>query len=119
VLVLDEPTASFFDVRGEEEVYQRFLELAARADHHRHLAPVLHVRPRDRIVVLDQGKGGRGGTHRELCGPAAVCAMYNLQASRFDDGEERGRGPRWLSPARALAHAGHSHCRPIPVRAAV
>jgi ATP-binding cassette subfamily B protein len=92
VLVLDEPTASL-DVRGEAEVYQRFLELA------RGLTTIVishrfsTVRRADRIVVLEQGAVVEHGSHQDLLRSGGRYAtMYNLQAARFDDGGTTRRG---------------------------
>src|SRR5204863_2544777 len=84
VLVLDEPTAAL-DVRGEAEVYQRFLELTRGVTtiviSHRFST----VRQADRIVVLDDGRVVEDGTHDQLVRAGGrYAAMYNLQASRFD-----------------------------------
>jgi ATP-binding cassette, subfamily B, bacterial len=90
VLVLDEPTASL-DVRGEAEVYERFLALTRGVTtiviSHRFST----VRRADRIIVLEGGRVVEDGTHDRLMRAAGRYAtMYTLQASRF--GDERG-GP--------------------------
>jgi ATP-binding cassette, subfamily B, bacterial len=87
VLVLDEPTASL-DVRGEAEVYDRFLELTRGVTSvvisHRFST----VRRADRIVVLAHGRVAESGTHDELIRAGGrYAAMYTLQASRFGGAE--------------------------------
>jgi ATP-binding cassette subfamily B protein len=86
VLVLDEPTASL-DVRGEAEVYDRFLELTRGVTSivisHRFST----VRRADRIVVLRGGRVVEDGTHDQLVRAGGRYAeMYALQASRFGGG---------------------------------
>jgi len=83
VLVLDEPTASL-DVRGEAEVYERFLELTRGVTtiviSHRFST----VRRADRIVVLEHGSVVEDGSHDALIAAGGRYAtMYALQAARF------------------------------------
>jgi ABC-type multidrug transport system fused ATPase/permease subunit len=84
LLILDEPTASL-DVRGEAEVYDRFLELTRGVTtiviSHRFST----VRRADRIIVVESGQVIEDGTHEELVlHPSGRYAhMYSLQASRF------------------------------------
>jgi ATP-binding cassette subfamily B protein len=86
VLILDEPTAAL-DVRGEAEVYERFLDLTRGATtlviSHRFST----VRRADRIVVIDEGRVVEDGTHDALVAAGGVyAAMYSLQARRFEGG---------------------------------
>jgi ATP-binding cassette, subfamily B, bacterial len=83
VLILDEPTASL-DVRGEAEVYQRFLELTRGLTtlviSHRFST----VRRADRIVVVEHGRVVESGSHSQLVQRKGRYAeMYALQAARF------------------------------------
>jgi ATP-binding cassette subfamily B protein len=84
ILILDEPTA-WLDVRGEAEVYQRFLELT------RGLTTIVishrfsTVRRADRIVVIERGRVVETGSHAELMDlrDGRYAEMYTLQAARF------------------------------------
>jgi ATP-binding cassette, subfamily B, bacterial len=84
LLILDEPTAAL-DVRGEAEVYQRFLELTRGVTtiviSHRFST----VRRADRIVVVEGGQVIEDGTHEHLVRKpnGRYAEMYELQASRF------------------------------------
>ncbi len=85
VLILDEPTAAM-DVRGEAEVYERFLELTKGVTtiviSHRFST----VRRADRIVVVEHGRVVEDGTHHDLLAAGGLYArMYRLQAARFVD----------------------------------
>ncbi len=84
ILIMDEPTASL-DVRGESEVYQRFLELTRGVTtiviSHRFST----VRRADRIVVIEHGQVVESGSHSELMDVrnGRYADMYTLQAARF------------------------------------
>jgi ATP-binding cassette subfamily B protein len=85
VLILDEPTASL-DVRGEAQVYERFIELTQGVTtiviSHRFST----VRRADRIVVVEHGRVVEDGTHADLVRDRGrYAALYALQAARFED----------------------------------
>ncbi|HEV3332394.1 MAG TPA: ABC transporter ATP-binding protein [Bryobacteraceae bacterium] len=90
VVLLDEPTAQL-DVRGEAEIFERILAAT------RHATTILishrfsTVRHADRICVLEHGKVVELGTHDELMAARGrYHTMFELQASRFGEGEEEG-----------------------------
>jgi ATP-binding cassette, subfamily B, bacterial len=90
VVVLDEPTAQL-DVRGEAEIFQRILKATKECTtlliSHR-FSTVQHA---DRICVLDGGRVAELGTHAELMALGGrYRQMYDLQASRFVEGEPDG-----------------------------
>ena len=83
LLALDEPTANL-DVRAEQELFERFLELTSG------LTTILishrfsTVRLADRICVLHEGRIAESGTHDELVDLGRLYAtMFQLQAARF------------------------------------
>ena len=83
LLALDEPTANL-DVRAEQELFERFLELTSG------LTTILishrfsTVRRADRICVLHEGRIAESGTHDELVDLGRLYAtMFQLQAARF------------------------------------
>ncbi|MGH9077606.1 MAG: hypothetical protein ACRDY0_09190 [Acidimicrobiales bacterium] len=91
VLVLDEPTAHL-DVRGEVELFDRFLEVTRGCTtiliSHRFST----VRRADAIVVLDGGRAVEEGTHAELvAGQGRYARLFALQAARYNDGPEPER----------------------------
>jgi ABC-type multidrug transport system fused ATPase/permease subunit len=90
LVLLDEPTAQL-DVRGEAEIFDRILaatrEMTTILISHRFST----VRHADRICVLEQGKVVELGSHDELMAAGGrYRTMFELQASRFEGGEEEG-----------------------------
>jgi ATP-binding cassette, subfamily B, bacterial len=90
LVLLDEPTAQL-DVRGEAEIFERVLH----ATHGCTTVLVSHrfstVRLADRICVLDAGRVVELGTHGELMAHGGrYRTMFELQASRFTEVDERG-----------------------------
>ncbi len=85
VVILDEPTAQL-DVRGEAAIFQRLLTATAGCTtiliSHRFST----VRHADSIVVMEDGLVIEQGSHDELMAAAGrYRAMFDLQASRFND----------------------------------
>ena len=83
VLVLDEPTAAL-DARAEYEVFLRFRELSQGRTYliisHRFST----VRMADRIVVLEDGRVEKAGSHAELLSIGGrYAALFELQASGY------------------------------------
>jgi ATP-binding cassette subfamily B protein len=83
LLILDEPTAAL-DIRGEAEIYDRFLELTKGTTtvliSHRFST----VRRAHRIVVVEAGTVKEQGTHDQLMMVGGRYAeMYLLQSRRF------------------------------------
>ena len=108
LLVLDEPTAAL-DVRGEAQVYDRFLELTRGITtiviSHRFST----VRRADRIVVLEHGEVVEDGTHDQLIARAAAtprCTACRRPGSRRRP--ERGRGRAMRDRHAATDRCGRS-----------
>jgi ABC-type multidrug transport system fused ATPase/permease subunit len=85
VVILDEPTAQL-DVRGEAAIFERLLAATAGCTtiliSHRFST----VRHADRIVVIEDGLVIEQGSHDELLAAGGrYRAMFDLQASRFND----------------------------------
>jgi ABC-type transport system involved in cytochrome bd biosynthesis fused ATPase/permease subunit len=87
LVLLDEPTAQL-DVRGEAEIFDRILAAT------RHVTTILishrfsTVRHADRICVLEHGRVVELGSHDELMARGGrYRTMFELQASRFGEGE--------------------------------
>ncbi len=85
VIILDEPTAQL-DVRGEAAIFERLLAATAGCTtiliSHRFST----VRHADAIVVIEDGLVIEQGSHDELIAAAGrYRAMFDLQASRFND----------------------------------
>ena len=92
LVLLDEPTAQL-DVRGEAEIFERLLEATKDTTtilvSHRFST----VRHADRIAVIEEGRVIELGTHDELMELGGrYHTMYDLQASRFEDGDEEEEG---------------------------
>jgi ABC-type multidrug transport system fused ATPase/permease subunit len=90
VVLLDEPTAAL-DVRGEAEIFDRILTETRGCTtilvSHRFST----VRKADRICVLEHGRVVELGTHTELMALGGrYHTMFELQASRFTEYDERG-----------------------------
>ncbi|GLL02134.1 ABC transporter ATP-binding protein [Dactylosporangium matsuzakiense] len=88
VLVLDEPTAAY-DIRAEEELFSRFLDLTKGVTtlliSHRLSA----VRRAQRIIVLSGGRIVEDGTHAALMTLGGTYAeMFKLQARTVRDGAD-------------------------------
>jgi ABC-type multidrug transport system fused ATPase/permease subunit len=93
LVLLDEPTAQL-DVRGESEIFDRLLTAT------RHATTILishrfsTVRHADRICVLEHGRVVELGSHDELMALGGrYRTMFDLQASRFEAGEDEGDEP--------------------------
>jgi ABC-type multidrug transport system fused ATPase/permease subunit len=90
VVLLDEPTAQL-DVRGEAEIFERILAATKGCTtilvSHRFST----VRQADCICVLEHGAVVELGSHDELMALGGrYRTMFDLQASRFVEVDERG-----------------------------
>ena len=90
LVLLDEPTAQL-DVRGESEIFERVLTATRQCTtiiiSHRFST----VRQADRIAVVEDGRMIEHGTHDELMAlDGRYRTMFDLQASRFTELDERG-----------------------------
>jgi ATP-binding cassette subfamily B protein len=90
IVLLDEPTAAL-DVRGESEIFERILAETRGCTtilvSHRFST----VRKADRICVLEHGRVAELGTHDELMALGGrYRTMFELQAARFTEVDERG-----------------------------
>ncbi|HET9946100.1 MAG TPA: ABC transporter ATP-binding protein [Actinomycetes bacterium] len=90
IVLLDEPTAAL-DVRGESEIFERILAETRGCTtilvSHRFST----VRKADRICVLEHGRVAELGTHDELMALGGrYRTMFDLQAARFTEVDERG-----------------------------
>jgi len=90
LVLLDEPTAQL-DVRGEAEIFDRVLAATRKVTtiliSHRFST----VRQADRICVIEHGRVVEIGGHDELIAAGGrYREMFDLQASRFDDGGGSG-----------------------------
>lgn len=88
LVILDEPTAQL-DVRGEIEIFDRILE----ATRDKTTILISHrfstVRRVDKIFVIEGGRVIEQGSHEALMAvQGRYRAMFELQASRFVDGED-------------------------------
>ena len=90
IVLLDEPTAAL-DVRGESEIFERILAETRGCTtilvSHRFST----VRKADRICVLEHGRVAELGSHDELMALGGrYRTMFELQAARFTEVDERG-----------------------------
>ena len=90
LLLLDEPTSAL-DAQAEFELFARLRSLA----HGRTAIYISHrfstVRQADRIAVVEDGRMIEHGTHDELMAlDGRYRTMFDLQASRFTELDERG-----------------------------